>query len=193
MPNLFDRTGVLKTLPKFKMILNPQSYRMAHPVYKLQDIESIKHYHHEPENFKDKLAMTAVKIARTSVDLMTRYNPEKMNERQWLNRIIFLETVAGVPGMVGGMMRHIKSLRTLERDHGWIHHLLQEAENERMHLFIFLNMRSPGVFFRAAIGIAQFVFINFFSLTYLISPRFAHRFVGYLEEEAVHTYTLCLE
>lgn len=27
----------------------------------------------------------------------------------------------------------------------------------------------------------------------MISPKFSHRFVGYLEEEAVHTYTLCLK
>lgn len=35
-----------------------------------------------------------------------------------------LETVAGVPGMIGGMARHLKSLRKLSRDHGWIHTLL---------------------------------------------------------------------
>jgi len=54
--HIFDKTGVLGTIPKFKMILNPQSYRMAHPVYKLSDIETIKHYHHPAEGFKDKLA-----------------------------------------------------------------------------------------------------------------------------------------
>tara|TARA_B110000285_G_C15041133_1_gene571858 strand:+ start:695 stop:997 length:303 start_codon:yes stop_codon:yes gene_type:complete len=27
---------------------------------------------------------------------------------------------------------------------------------------------------------------------YLMAPKFSHRFVGYLEEEAVHTYTKCL-
>lgn len=37
--------------------------------------------------------------------------------------------VAGVPGMVGGMLRHLRSLRTMSRDHGWIHTLLEEAEN----------------------------------------------------------------
>jgi len=42
-----------------------------------------------------------------------------------------LETVAGVPGMVGAMARHLRSLRTMTRDHGWIHTLLEEAENER--------------------------------------------------------------
>ena len=93
-----------------------------------------------------------VRTVRGGFDMASRYNPEKMNERDWLNRIVFLETVAGVPGMVGGMVRHLKSLRTLERDHGWIHHLLQEAENERMHLFIFLTMRNPGVFFRVSIA-----------------------------------------
>ena len=39
-------------------------------------------------------------------------------------RIIFLETVAGVPGMVAAMMRHMMSLRRMQRDHGWIHTLL---------------------------------------------------------------------
>jgi hypothetical protein len=61
---------------------------------------------------------------RKSFDIYARYNPEKMNERDWLFRLIFLETIAGVPGMIGGMSRHLRSLRTLERDHGWIHHLL---------------------------------------------------------------------
>ena len=97
---------------------------MAHPVYKLQDIENIKKYHHEPENFKDKFALTVCNVFRKGMDLVSNYNPEKMTERNWLARIIFLETVAGVPGMVGGMARHLKSLRTLERDNGWIHHLL---------------------------------------------------------------------
>jgi hypothetical protein len=36
--------------------------------------------------------------------------------------------------MVAGMLRHLKSLRRMERDNGWINTLLQEAENERMHL-----------------------------------------------------------
>ena len=60
MSHLFDKTGVLKSLPKFKMIMNPQSYRMAHAVYKLKDIEHITAYHHKPENRKDKFALFLV-------------------------------------------------------------------------------------------------------------------------------------
>ena len=30
-------------------------------------------------------------------------------------------------------------------------------------------------------------------LAYMISPNFAHKFVGYLEEEAVKTYTVLLK
>jgi len=101
--------------------------------------------------------------------------------------------VAGVPGMIGGMQRHMRSLRTLERDHGWIHHLLQEAENERMHLFFFLNQRNPGIFFRVLIVLAQGIFFHSYFLAYLISPKTCHRFVGYLEEEAVHTYSVLLK
>jgi hypothetical protein len=72
---------------------------------------------------------------------MTGYKAKDMAYSKWLTRIIFLETIAGVPGMVGGMNRHMRSIRTMERDHGWIHRLLAEAENERMHLFIFLSLK----------------------------------------------------
>ena len=40
---------------------------------------------------------------------------------------------------------------------------------------------------------AQGVYFNALFLTYLISPKITHRFVGYLEEEAVHTYTMCIK
>jgi hypothetical protein len=36
---------------------------------------------------------------------------------------------------------------------------------------------------------AQCVFFTGFSVAYLISPQICHRFVGYLEEEAVITYS----
>ena len=29
-------------------------------------------------------------------------------------------------------LRHMRSLRSMRRDNGWIHTLLEEAENERM-------------------------------------------------------------
>jgi hypothetical protein len=73
---------------------------------------------------------------------------------KWLLRIVFLETIAGVPGMVGGMQRHMRSLRTMERDYGWIHHLLEEAENERMHLFLFLSLYKPSFGFRMLVAAA---------------------------------------
>lgn len=44
-----------------------------------------------------------------------------MSEEQWMARILFLESIAGVPGMVAGMLRHLKSLRLMKRDGGWIH------------------------------------------------------------------------
>ena len=110
-----------------------------------------------------------------------------------MNRVIFLETIAGVPGIIGGMHRHLRSLRTLERDHGWIHHLLQEAENERMHLFFFLRLRNPGIFYRLIIASGQAVFFNLYFFAYLISPSTCHRWVGYLEEEAVHTYSVLIK
>ena len=45
---------------------------------------------------------------------------------------------------------------------------------------------------KSTIASLQFVFFNFFFISYLLSPKYVHRIVGYLEEEAVHTYTTML-
>lgn len=116
-------------------------------------MEQITATHKTPESISDHLALWMIRGTRASFDIVSGYDPEKLDERGWLNRMIFLETCAAVPGMVGGMQRHMRSLRTLERDHGWIHHLLQEAENERMHLFFFLKLRNPGLLYRLLIAI----------------------------------------
>jgi threonyl-tRNA synthetase len=92
--------------------------------------------------------------------------------------------------MVAAMARHLRSLRSMERDHGWIHTLLEEAENERMHLVVVtLAERKPGVLMRAMVLLGQGVFFNLYFALYLLAPRTCHRFVGFLEEEAVKTYT----
>jgi len=58
-----------------------------------------------------------------------------------------------------------------------------------MHLLTFMKIGQPSLFFRLLVLGAQGVFWNAFFVAYLISPPAAHRFVGYLEEEAVLTYT----
>ena len=60
----------------------------------------------------DTAAYWSIQTVRASFDLVTGYGP-KMNKDKWLTRIVFLETVAGVPGMVGAMIRHLHSLRLM--------------------------------------------------------------------------------
>mmetsp|Transcript_49089 Transcript_49089/g.93788 ORF Transcript_49089/g.93788 Transcript_49089/m.93788 type:complete len:356 (-) Transcript_49089:478-1545(-) len=163
---------------------------VAHtPIYNMDDLD-ITPKHRPTQGFRDNFAMALVGTLRGSFDLITGYNSNKtMTERHWLRRVLFLETVAGVPGMVGGMLRHLRSLRTMERDHGWIYTLIEEAENERMHLMTFLEVRGAGIFMRLSVAAVQGIFFNLFFVSYLLSPPTCHRFVGYLEEEAVKTYT----
>ena len=61
-----------------------------------------------------------------------------------------------------------------------------------MHLLTFLQLAEPGWFMRFMCLGAQGVFFNSMFLAYLIFPRACHRFVGYLEEEAVLTYGLAI-
>lgn len=137
--------------------------------------------HHAPEDFRDRLAYAFVRFLRIFVDTFF--------VRRYGHRAVVLETVAAVPGMVGGALQHLRSLRRMQSDNGWIHILLEEAENERMHLLTFIQIAQPSNLERLLVIIAQGAFYNVFFLLYLISPKTAHRIVGYLEEEAVYSYT----
>jgi ubiquinol oxidase len=91
--------------------------------------------------------------------------------------------------MVGAALNHLKCLRRMCDDRGWIRTLLDEAENERMHLMTFIEIAKPNLFERLLVLFVQGAFYNAFFLLYLFSPKTAHRIVGYFEEEAVISYT----
>eukprot|EP01129_Flabellula_baltica_P010245 TRINITY_DN430_c0_g1_i1.p1 TRINITY_DN430_c0_g1~~TRINITY_DN430_c0_g1_i1.p1 ORF type:complete len:293 (-),score=35.73 TRINITY_DN430_c0_g1_i1:51-890(-) len=169
------------------------NYTLEHPIWTQDEVKSVQITHKKPVGFAQHWAYFSVMTLRTAFDVFSGYHFGAMTESKWLIRIIFLETVAGVPGMMGAMVRHLKSLRALKRDYGWIHTLLEEAENERMHLLTALKLKRPNLFFRLCILLAQGIFVNVFFICYLVSPKFCHSFVGYLEEEAVKTYTKCVE
>ena len=141
--------------------------------------------HHKPENMSDRVALAFTKLLRFIADTFFK--------KKYGHRAVVLETVAAVPGMVGGMLIHLKSLRKIKEDKGWIKTLLDEAENERMHLMTFINIAQPTLFERILIIIAQFIFIILYLIIYLISARTAHRIVGYFEEEAVLSYSQYLK
>ncbi|XP_071825829.1 uncharacterized protein [Apostichopus japonicus] len=168
-------------------------YTLPHPIWSEQEMNNIEITHEPPKGLADWVAYFGVKTLRLGFDVFSGFVIGERNEKKWLNRVIFLETVAGVPGMVAAMTRHLHSLRRLKRDHGWIHTLLEEAENERMHLISALMIKKPSWFFRACVLISQGLFVNIFFIGYLVSPRMCHKFVGYLEEEAVKTYTKLLQ
>lgn len=145
----------------------------------------VERTHFSPKDISDRIAYRVVRFMRFFADLFFagRYG----------HRAVVLETVAAVPGMVAGNIQHLSSLRRMKDDDGWIHTLLEEAENERMHLLTFIEIAKPSAFERILIIIAQGVFYNGFFLLYLLSSKTAHRIVGYLEEEAVYSYTEYLE
>jgi len=86
-------------------------------------------------------------------------------------------------------MLHLQCLRRFRQSGGWIRVLLEEAENERMHLMVYMSIAQPRALERALVILAQAGFFSFYTLLYTISPKTAHRLVGYLEEEAIVSYT----
>ena len=137
--------------------------------------------HHIPTDFSDRIAYGFTRFLRFVADTFFA--------RRYGHRAVVLETIAAVPGMVGGAIQHLHCLRRMESDHGWIRTLLDEAENERMHLMTFIHIAKPTWLERMLVVLAQGIFYNCFFLLYLISSKTAHRVVGYFEEEAVRSYT----
>ena len=137
--------------------------------------------HHKSRGVSDRFALGFTKVLRWGADTFFA--------KRYGHRAIVLETVAAVPGMVGATLTHLRCLRRMEDDKGWIRTLMEEAENERMHLMTFIEVAKPTLFERVAVLAAQWVFYIGFFVLYLVSARTAHRLVGYFEEEAVISYT----
>ena len=137
--------------------------------------------HHAPKGLSDRIAFGFVKALRFFADTFFA--------KRYGHRAVVLETVAAVPGMVGATLNHLKSLRRMKDDNGWIRTLMDEAENERMHLMTFIEVAQPTLFERFMVIAVQWVFYLVFFGLYLLSPKTAHRVVGYFEEEAVISYT----
>ena len=137
--------------------------------------------HHAPEGISDRVALGFTKVLRWTADTFFA--------KRYGHRAVVLETVAAVPGMVGATINHLHCLRRMCDDKGWIRTLMDEAENERMHLMTFIEISQPTRFERAMIIGVQWIFYVVFFALYLISSKTAHRVVGYFEEEAVISYT----
>ncbi|HEX8483066.1 MAG TPA: alternative oxidase [Allosphingosinicella sp.] len=141
--------------------------------------------HHAPSGLSDRVAFGFTKMLRFCADTFFA--------KRYGHRAVVLETVAAVPGMVGATINHLNCLRRMCDDRGWIRTLMDEAENERMHLMTFIEISKPTLFERFVIIAVQWVFYLAFFALYLVSARTAHRVVGYFEEEAVISYTNYLQ
>ena len=91
--------------------------------------------HIKPETFSDMVAYFITKSLRFFADLLFK--------KKYGHRAVVLETVAAVPGMVGGMLAHFKKKKKMIDDGDFIKELLEEADNERMHLMTFIQIAKP--------------------------------------------------
>ncbi len=138
-------------------------------------------YKRIPKTLREKTAKCIVHLLALFFNIVFKF--------RYGHRAIVLETIAAVPGMVGALFQHLKSLRRIQKDHGRIRALLDEAENERVHLLVYNQIAKPTTFERLLIIGAQMFFFIFYFCLYAVSSKTAHCVVGYLEEEAIHSYT----
>lgn len=137
--------------------------------------------HHVPQRLSDRVALAVVGAMRSGANAVfgDRYG----------HRTVLLETVAAVPGMVAASLLHLKCLRRMVDDRGWIRVLMDEAENQRTHLMVFVQVARPSLPERLLVLFAQGVVYNAHFLLYLISPATAHRIAAYFAEDALRGYS----
>lgn len=150
-------------------------------------METLRHNmieHYQPQTLGDRFALKTTKVLRGIADFFFK--------ERYGHRAVVLETVAGVPGMVGGMWRFVCSINQGRND-PVIMELLGEADNERMHLMTFIEIAKPNLLERLFILLAQVFFWIFYLFVYIFFRKVAHRMIGYFEEQAVVSYTQYLE
>lgn len=98
--------------------------------YTKEQILAVRTAHRKAHTWQDRAALGTVRLLRWGMDVVSGYHTRPTNtntlskshlmtEEKWITRFVFLESVAGVPGMVAGMLRHLKSIRRMRRDNGW--------------------------------------------------------------------------
>lgn len=141
--------------------------------------------HHAPATLADRIAWRAARALAASSGALFG--------RRYGDRVVVMETVAAVPAMVAATLLHLKCLRRMIDDRGWVRTFMNEAENQRAHLMAFVAVARPGGWERFLIMIGQGVFYNAYFLLYLVAPRMAHRLGGYFAELATRGYSLYLD
>jgi len=134
------------------------------------------------------------KFVAKSMTKFFRFTADMFFRERYGHRAVVLETVAGVPGMVAGMLTHLSSLRGLKKGQSnKIHEMLAEAENERKHLMFIIEVVQPTKLERGLIVVAQWIFWHYYLVMYMAAPKTAHLMIHYFEEEAVKSYSSYLE
>ena len=189
----YKRMGRLlrPNLPEYT-IASDISYKYPHAIYNLKDIQTVTVTHQPTDDLPSKIGNGLISGIKNTYDKLTGF-PLQMTKEKYIKRVCVFETIAAVPGMVGGSIRHYKSLRKWRYDLGWIHTLMEEAENERTHLQAFLDIGRPSGAFKMRASMACRLFKWIYTGMYIISPTTCHRMVGYLEEQAVDTYNKIID
>jgi ubiquinol oxidase len=138
--------------------------------------------HHVPDTVADRIAFGLARFVAWTAG-------NTFFSRRYGDRMIVLETVTAVPPMVVATLLHLKCLRRMLDDGGWVRTFMDEAESQRTHLMAFVALARPNAWERFLIALAQGVFYNAYFLLYLISARTAHRLAAYFAEQAVHGYS----
>ena len=100
-----------------------------------------------------------------------RFFADTFFKKRYGHRAVVLETVAAVPGMIDACA-FFKSLRKMIDDGDFIKELLEEADNERMHLMTFIAIAKPSTFERFIIAAGQFRIRSFlYTLVYFFQKN----------------------
>lgn len=167
------------------------AYHLQNHVWTDEEIEKClasKDKKYQPQTMSDHFVVNVMRTLYHTFNFITGYKEDNPTTRSIEWRLIVLESFAGVPGFLAAAFRHFYSLRTLKKNEPFIFTLLEEANNERMHLLVCLKQFNAGMFTRFLVMGAQFTMVPFLMALYAVYPPAMHRFVGHLEETAVHTY-----
>jgi len=168
-------------LPKHNFENNSFPQFLAHATYNPAELENLPEVTIQPKTLSDKFAQFSVKAFTYPFEdlkkVFANMGPE--TEKKVFRRLILFESLAVTPAMIAANYLHFKGVRSSKNYGDWINTLLGEAENEKIHLMTFLELYKPTFKNRLEAKIYHYLYRLYFATLYRISPRIAHKVIGY--------------
>jgi len=156
------------------------------------DSSSFKGFQIEPQSNSEKWARKIVNGWIYIVDVMSGFKYEEKTKAIWISKLVLTHMFLPNHSLAGAMVYHTKSVCNPGRDTATVSWYLANADNLRHSFVALLEIKNPNLFYRLATSLAQLIDLAYWAISMFPAPRWNHRMVAYMLEDAIVVLNKCI-